>query len=133
MPVSNTAWVKTTGAKGYLVASCTVTLSGTTDADTAVIDFIPPGRDWILRLNTAGTALSGANDIDILCSDTATGTFTVLKADLASNVASAAWPSTTWYVAATNGEAPFYKVRFDPDSANSAQSPVVQIIVPPES
>lgn len=133
MPVSNTDWVKTTGSKGYLLASCTVTLSGITDSDTDAIDFIPAGRDWILRVNTAGTALSGANDIDILCADTLAGTYTVLKASLMDSVASAAWPATAWYVAATNGEAPFYKVRFDPDSANNASSPIIQIIVPPES
>lgn len=121
------AWTKTS-VRGYLVATDTVTFTASTDdKSTTVIDWIKPGQDFVVIANTAAANTTANADVDIDCCMTSDGTFAILKADLivdtiVSNARSAV------YDASLNGEAPYYKIRFDPDATMGAVTITVAVI-----
>jgi len=115
---------------GFLIAKETITLStDSTDKSTSVIDFVPAGQDFLIGTKPS-TALSGTGlDVDIDVCDTSSGTFGTLKADLAT--ADANVYKFTNYDISANGQAPYYKVRLDPDTGMASASVTVFVVVPP--
>ncbi|MCP4393519.1 MAG: hypothetical protein GY804_04540 [Alphaproteobacteria bacterium] len=114
------AWTKNTvqrGSKSYIVATETLTVA-TSDAagedlTSSVINWIPPGQDFVVISNTGATSLSSDADVDVHVCATSGGTYAVLKADLEAALTNAVYAGV--YDISANGEAPFYKLVVDSD------------------
>lgn len=121
------AWTKTS-VRGYLVATNTVTFTASADdKSTEVIDWIKPGQDFVVIANTGAANTTANADVAIDCCMTSDGTFSLIKDDLitdtiVSNVRSALYDVSAY------GEAPYYKIRFDPDATMGAVTITVAVI-----
>ena len=115
-------WTRSTAKSGWMVAYQDLTTAdgATTDVDSSAIDFLTPGKNFLVGIYKAAT-ISGAVDLDVLASFASGGTYAVLKADILSNVAATAGFSCANYAVNTNGSAPFLKIRIDPDTATGGQ------------
>lgn len=94
-----------------------------TDVDSAVLSEVPPGQDFFVFANLAGTDLTADGDIDILAGFTETGPFAVIKADLIASIDNAVVAAL--YDVSEYGDAPHYKIRITSDG-NQAEE-VVEI------
>ena len=108
------AWKTVSKGEFWVVKSEKHTVSSTTDKDSTSFT-VPPGQDFVVGVYHASTA-SDAVDIDMLWSFD-DSTFTVGKADLKADHGPASATSAFNYDISANGEAPFYKVRIDPDTS----------------
>jgi len=112
------AWKKYTidrnGVK-WLIATETLTWSssaaGGQDLTGSAIDFLVPGKDFILMSNTGATSLSSDADIDIKCTYTSSGTYSVLVSDAEATATNAV--HTYFYDVSAVGEAPYLRVFVD--------------------
>lgn len=120
------AWTKRTEGK-YLVATETLTVSGTSNIYTSVIDFLTPGLDFTVLANLAATNTSNDADIDVYCCDRAAGTFGILKADLITSLNTKVAPG--FYDISANGEAPYYKLALVPDGTLGTTHTVKMAVV----
>jgi hypothetical protein len=112
------AWSTTKCSKGdfWVMKSETLSVATTTDKDSTAFQ-VPPGQDFIVGVYHASTA-SNTVDLDVLWS-VDNSTFVVGKADIVSNHTAAAVMNLANYDVSANGEAPFYKLRIDPDASVS--------------
>jgi hypothetical protein len=115
----------------YLRATETLTVASSDsagqDLTSSVIDFLPPGKDFVVISNTGATNLSSDADIAIHCCGTSDGTFVLLKDDLESTIDAAV--KSSLYDLSANGEAPYYKVVVDSDGVQKKTDTVVIDIV----
>ena len=123
------AWTKTS-QRGYMVATETLTLptGASTDVSSSVIDWVKPGQDFLIVGNTAATALTATCDVDVDICMTSTGTFVLLKDTAISNLATAGTPQSVLYDVSVSGEAPFYKIRLDPDGNEAGEKVTIAVI-----
>lgn len=116
-------------AKNNLFNKATETLTVATsdaagqDLTSSVIDWLPKGSDFLVMANTGATNLSSDADIAIKVCGTSTGTFALLKDDLATSIDAVA--TADLYDVSANGEAPFYKIFVDSDGVQKATDTVV--------
>ncbi len=130
------AWTKNTvqrGSASYIVATETLTVA-TSDAagedlTSSVINWIPPGQDFIVISNTGATDLSSDADIAVLVSATSGGTYVLLKDDLETTIDAAAKASV--YDVSANGESPFYKLFVDSDGVQQKTDTVAFAVICP--
>ncbi len=120
-------WTKTS-KNGYLVATETLTLLATSaDVASSVVDFIPPGSDFVVIANTGATNLSADCDVAVHVSTASDGTFVLLKDNLVATIDNATKASL--YDASANGEAPYYKLVLDPAGVEAGESVGLAILV----
>ena len=131
------AWTITSGGKctttgasrGDVFMRATETLTVTTsdsagqDLTGSVIDFIPPGKDFVVISNTGATNLSADADVAIYVCGTRSGTYVLLKDDLETTIDEAVKSSV--YDISVNGEGPFYKIFVDSDGVQKKTDTVV--------
>jgi len=130
------AWTKNTvqrGSKSYIVATEVLTVA-TSDAagedlTSSVINWIPPGQDFVVMSNTGATNLSSDADIAVMVCATSGGTFVLLKDDLETTIDNAA--KAKLYDISANGEAPFYKIFVDSDGVQKKTDTVTISILCP--
>lgn len=109
------AWTTVSKGDFWVVKTEKLTVATTTDKDSTSF-VVPPGQDFMVGVYHVSTA-SDAVDIDMLWS-VDNSTFTVGKSDLKANSApTAATLDIFNYDISANGEAPYYKVRIDPDTS----------------
>lgn len=121
------SWTKRS-ENGFLVATETVTLlAASTDVSTSVIDFLKPGKDFVVISNAAATNLSSDADVAVSVCDTSSGTFVLLKDDLETTIDAAAKSSI--YDVSANGESPYYKLVVDPDGVEAATNTVKFVVI----
>jgi hypothetical protein len=118
LPTRDGAWV-------LAQESLTVALSNAASQDltSSVIDFIPPGSDFIVIANTAALNTSSDADIAVLIAGTRAGTYTLLKDDLIGSIDTKV--ATALYDTSTNGEAPYYKLFVDSDGTQKKADVIV--------
>lgn len=122
------SWTKTS-KRGYLIATETLTLGATSaDVSSSVVDFIPPGKDFVVIGNTGATDLSADADIAVHVSTASDGTFVLLKDNLIATID--AVTEAGLYDVSANGESPYYKIVVDPAGAEASESVGIAIIVP---
>lgn len=124
----------TGGNRGNVFLRATETLTWASsaaagqDLTSSVIDFIPPGKDFVVISNTGATNTSSDADIAVHACGTATGTFALLKDDLETTVDTAVKCSV--YDISANGEAPYYKIFVDSDGVQKKTDTfVIDILV----
>jgi len=112
------AWSESS-QNGYLVSTTTLTTkavgNGTSNI-TSVIDFIPPGKDFIVIANSASTNLSTSTHVELFVGYSTAGTFYRWKPGIASYpfLASRVIDNTCnklWYDVSAYGEFPYYKLK----------------------
>jgi len=123
-------WSKKT-VNGYLVATETLTYSSTSstpeDLTSSTIDFIPPGKDFVVVANLDATNLSSDADIAIKVAAESTDTFAVLKDDLITTMDAAV--KSAIYDISSYGEMPYYQIFIDADGVEAATDTVKLAIV----
>jgi hypothetical protein len=123
------AWTKTS-QRGYLVATEELTLPSlaSTDVSSSVIDWIPPGKNFVVLANLGATNIANNVTIDIDACTTPTGTFGQIKADLIAAGMDTVMAGAV-YLVGTYGEAPYYKVRVDPAGPEAGESFKIAVVV----
>jgi len=130
------SWTKNTiqrGSKSYIVATETLTVA-TSDAagedlTSTVINWLPPGQDFVVLSNTGATSLSSDADVDVHTCATSGGTYVVLKADLEAALTNSI--HSALYDISSNGEAPFYKIVVDSDGVQKKTDTVSFAVISP--
>lgn len=126
------AWLPLEGAennRGWQVWTETLTTvqDSATDIDSSVLEFLPFGRDFYVKV--VADDLSVSCGIAVKISDKKAGTFSTLVANFINEVDD----STTIkaYDVSANGEAPFYKLSLDNGGAQSGGDSVVLTVWSP--
>jgi hypothetical protein len=104
--------------KYWVVKSETLTVTTTTDKEGSSFT-VPPGQDFLVGIYNASTA-SNTLDVDVDASFDGTTFATSFKADVIANKAVTAGTIAVGnYDISANGEAPYYRLRIDPDASVS--------------
>ena len=130
------AWTKTTVHRNdgyYLVATETLTVASSDlagqDLTSSEIDFIPPGKDFVIISNYDSTDLSSEADVAVKVGYETGGTFVTLKDDLIQSID--ATVKAALYDISSYGEAPYYKIFIDSDGVQKKNDTVDIIVVVP--
>ena len=126
------AWSTEITFEGYGMREETLTLptGASTDVSSAVIDFIPKGRPFIVVANTAATDIGGTADADVeLDASIDNSTYTVVATNFIATI-DAVTQSEEYnpYESGTHLFAPYYKVRLDPSANTTGETINVRVI-----
>lgn len=125
------AWSSGRTVNGYAVYEETLTWSTSDsagqDLTSSAIDFIPPGKDFVVLANTGATNTSSDADIAVKVCLTSGGTYGLLKDDLITALDTVV--AAAVYDISANGEAPYYKLFVDSDGVQKKTDTIGLAIV----
>jgi hypothetical protein len=130
------AWSTEVRQGGYGMREETLTLpsGASTDVSSSTIDFLKPGRHFLVVSNTGATTITGTPDADLELDASVDGaTFTVMVANLVATISAVTdavtiAPEKT----AAHGYAPYYRLRLDPSANTTGETITLRVLYPLE-
>lgn len=104
----------------------TITLGNATQADSSTIDFIPPGKDFVVFINTGATNTVGAvvTDLEGSIDDS---NWADVDASFASDLDTLMIIKS--YDTSASGDHPYYRLEFDCTANDSATTIDVSVVI----